>query len=174
MPGDNPNGHATGTAPPWKLVEEIKALSVADTWDRARPEWFLDHVYFADAGRCLCGHAPIVEHCVIVNRVNGNRAVVGSVCVTKFLDLPADKHFASLRRVTRDPVRTLNAKTVEFAHAQGCINDWERDFYLDTIRRYPDGYGRAWLSPKQQDCRVRINQKVLAHFRARDGGRADA
>src|SRR5262245_19948013 len=79
----NGDGHT-----PYLLRERIVALSVARSWAEANGEWDLLHAYFADEpGTCLCGHSPITEHCVLVNRRNGNTAVVGNVCVTRFLGL---------------------------------------------------------------------------------------
>jgi hypothetical protein len=146
-----------GPTAPWRLVGEIVGLSLADTWDEAKREWELDHVYFADTpGTCLCGKTPIREHCVLVNRANSNRAVVGSCCVKKFLPgLSSSRIFAGLRRVARSTGAALNEACIEYAHSKGYINDWERTFYLDTIRKRK-------LSRKQHAKRVEINERVLA------------
>src|SRR5262245_49233660 len=91
-----------GAKPPRRLVEEIIALSIADTWGEARGEWTLSDVYFTDTpGRCLCGH-PITEHCLLVNHLNGNEAVVGNHCVKRFLDIPSEPIFAGLRRIAHN------------------------------------------------------------------------
>lgn len=139
----------------FKLAQEIVARSVADDWDRARLEWTLVEVYREDeAETCLCGHYPINELCVIHNMKNGQHAVVGNVCVNKFLGLSSEKIFQGLRRIGTDEGRALNADAVMHAHERGWINDWERDFYLDTRRKRK-------LSAKQQAKRVQINRKVL-------------
>jgi hypothetical protein len=141
---------------PYRLVEEIVALSVANTWHLAKSEWALAEVYLADQpGTCLCGHYPIIEHCVLCNRENGNTAVVGNVCVTRFLGLASEVIFAGLRRITHDCGKAMNQAAIEYAHSRGWINDWERDFYLDTSRK-------GKLSPKQRAKRVEINRRVLA------------
>ena len=75
----------------FKLIEEIIALSEASNWDEAKREWALLHVYREDDPlTCLCGHFPINEICVIGNMKNGREAIVGNVCVKKFMGLPSD------------------------------------------------------------------------------------
>lgn len=139
----------------YKLAVEIVALSVADTWDEAKLEWALEDVFYSDEpGVCLCGHRPILEQCIIVNQHNGNEAIIGNVCVKRFLGLPSDKLFAAINRIAKDPSRALNTETVEYAHRKGWMNDWERKFYMDTLRK-------RGLSPKQRAKREQINQQVL-------------
>ena len=112
-------------------------------------------MYFTETpGTCLCGHSPIIEHCVIVNRLNGNSVIVGNVCVTKFLGLPSDRLFSALKRVAADNGRALNAAMIEHARSKGWINDWEREFYLDTMRK-------RRMSDKQRAKREQINRQVL-------------
>ncbi len=144
-------------SPPYRLVSRIIALSAADSWEEARQEWSLAGVFFADnhsPGTCLCGHQPIIEHCVLHNRENGNVAVVGNVCVTRFMGLPTEGIFAGLRRISRDVRKALNPAAIEFAYAVGWIDWWQRRFYLDTIRR-------RQLSEKQLAKRIEINGRIL-------------
>src|SRR5262249_40690092 len=132
-------------------------------------EWSLSHVYFAgpdEPGSCLCSHYPIIEHCVLHNRENGNTAVVGNVCVTRFLGINSEAVFAGLRRVTRDVKAGMSGGAVEYAYSKGWINDWERRFYLDTLRK-------RQLSPKQRAKRAQVNGKVLSRV-TREEGRRDA
>ena len=119
--------------PPRRLVDAIVALSVASNWGEARAEWGLDYVYLTEVpGVCLCGH-PITEHCLLVNHLNGNQVVVGNICVEQFLDLPSDKLFAALRRISADPSASLNAEVIGHAYSKGYIDEWQRSFYLDVI-----------------------------------------
>jgi hypothetical protein len=148
------DGHH-GTTAPYRLVEEIIARSVAGTWDHAKQEWALAEVCFTEEpGSCLCGHSPIRELCFLRNRLNGNEAVVGNVCVRRFLGLPSEAIFASLRRVARDSKKVLSAATVQWAFSRGWLTDWERRFCLDTCLAQK-------LSPNQRVKRAEINQKVL-------------
>jgi hypothetical protein len=141
----------------YQLVEEIIARSVADTWHEAKREWELVHIFFADPkepGTCLCGHNPIVEHCILLNRENGNKAIVGNVCVTRFMGIPVERLFTPLRRITKNRAAALNAEAIEYAYGKGWLNDWERRFYLETCRK-------RRLFPKQKAKRVQINEKIL-------------
>ena len=142
----------------YKLAEEIIGRSVADTWDEAKLEWTLDEIYEVKEPRtCLCGHFPIVEICVLKNKVNGQRAVVGNCCVKKFMGLPSQKLFDAIKRVSADESKALNAETLEHAHRKGWINDWEHRFYCDTMRKRKP-------SDKQLAKRIQINRKVLAQL----------
>jgi hypothetical protein len=159
-------GMADAEHAPWRLREEIVALSVSPDWRQARREWELAAVWFAapgEPGTCLCGHR-IVEHCVLVNRRNGNRATVGNVCVTRFMGLGSEAIFAALRRIVKDGRGALNAEAVEHAHRRGWINDWERRFYLDVIRRRSP-------SERQRTKRTEINERVLRGLSADAGAR---
>jgi hypothetical protein len=161
------DGHATEGPPPYKLVEEIVALSVANTWHDAKREWKLLGVLLTDPddpGTCLCGHYPIHDHCVLRNRLNGNEVIVGNVCVTRFVGIPTGGLFTALRRIMQDEAAALSAGAVEYAYGKRWINSWERRFYLDTLRKKK-------LSPPQREKRVEINKAVLA---CATGGRHDA
>lgn len=153
----------TATAPAvhsrFALVSAILALSAADEWDDAKREWDLEHVWFAEPDepwRCLCGHSPIREVCVIANRLTGHRAEVGNVCVQKFLGLPSGDLFAALKRVARNPAAALGPAAVGHAFDRGWINEWERSFCLNTARKRK-------LSERQRAKRVEINHRVLHH-----------
>jgi hypothetical protein len=149
-------------------VREIVALSVANTWHLAKSEWALAEVYLADQpGACLCGHRPIREHCVIVNRENGNKAVVGNCCVKRFVGLPSASIFADLRRIIGDVTKAPSQALVNHAHALGWITDWEARFALDTLRL-------RRLSARQRAKRAEINRRLLARMAQTVGGRCHA
>lgn len=140
----------------FKLFKEITALSVARTWEEAKLEWDLKHVYREDVPQtCLCGHTPIIEICVLQNRLNGNFADVGNVCVTKFLGLASDLIFSGLKRISKDGNKALNEAAINYAFEQGWINEWEKTFCFNTMRKRK-------LSIKQAAKRAEINQLVLA------------
>ena len=81
----------------YKLGRAIIALSEADRWDRARLEWWIEEIYIQrEPETCLCGHFPINELCVLRNEKNGHSAIVGNVCVKKFMKLSSDKMFAAI------------------------------------------------------------------------------
>jgi hypothetical protein len=139
----------------YQLAQAMLPLSVANSWQEAKLEWALAEVYRQDEpDTCLCGHFPINEICVLQNKKNGNRAEVGNVCVKKFLGLPSDRIFQAIRRVAEDPARALNAETILHAHQRGWISDWERTFYLDTVRK-------RVLTEKQAAKRLEVNNRIL-------------
>ena len=148
------NGHAE-----WRLIERILARSDAADWPEAKDEWDLIAVWFdrIEPGACLCGHSPIVEHCRIANRITGQRAIVGNVCVTKFMGIPAGALFRAFRRVMADPQAGLNPPAARHAHARGWITDRELRFCIDT-------FGRPRLSARQLAWRRDINIKVACRF----------
>jgi len=120
----------------FRLVTEILERSAADAWNEARHEWDLMEVYREDEPQeCLCGHTPIIEICVLRNRCTGYVVTVGNVCVTKFLGLGSNRIFEGLKRVAKNSDKALNEATTEYAHNQGWITDWERDFSLNTNRK---------------------------------------
>lgn len=139
----------------FKLIQEIISRSATDTWDEAKREWALVEVYREEKPEtCLCGHFPIIEICVLRNTKNDNEAIIGNVCVKKFLGLPSDLIFSAIGRISKDINRAVNADTVLHAHNRKWINDWDKQFYLDTCRKRS-------LSEKQKEKRVQINQKIL-------------
>lgn len=122
--------------PEFKLITEICSLSQANSWDQAKREWSLEDVYEADEPEtCLCGHFPIIEVCMLTNTLNGNSATVGNCCVKKFIGLPSDKIFQAVKRVRKDKSKSLNAAAIDHDFTKGWINNWERDFYLDIMRK---------------------------------------
>jgi hypothetical protein len=138
----------------YKLTEEIISRSEVDVWDRAKLEWSLYEVYVADEPEtCLCGHFPIIEICTLRNRLNGKFATVGNCCVKKFIGLPSDKIFQAVKRVRKDTTRSLNAEAIEHAYEKDWINDWERKFYFDIMRKRN-------LTTKQAEKKVKINEKI--------------
>lgn len=147
----------------YQLTERLIALSVGDTWDEAKLEWSLEHVWREDEpDTCLCGHFPIIEICFLRNASNFNTAIVGNCCVKKFTSLPSDLIFQAVKRIQNDIERAINVATIRHAYKKGWINDWEKNFYMDTWRKRK-------LSGAQHMKRVQINKKVLANIvRARN------
>jgi len=145
--------------PQFQLTGEIVERSVARTWDEAKLEWSLLEVYESDEPEpCLCGHYPIVELCVLLNRRNKNQATVGNCCVKKFVGLPSEKIFQAVKRVRKDKSKSLNAEAVQHAFKRGWINEWEKDFHFNIMRKRS-------LTSRQEDKKVEINQLVLLRMR---------
>jgi len=70
---------------------------------------------------CLCGHYPIIELCVLGNRLNNKTATVGNCCVKKFIGLPSDRIFQAVKRVRKDATSSMNAEAIDCAFQRGWI-----------------------------------------------------
>ena len=142
----------------YKLAEGIVELSQSDSWKIAKGEWALEDVYEANNPEtCLCGHFPIIEICVLRNKENCNTAVVGNYCVKKFIGLPSNKIFQSVKRVRKDNEKSLNVETIKLAVSKGWIKKWEAKFYIDLI-------GKRNLPPNILNAKKQINLKVLSNI----------
>ncbi|EQB62769.1 MAG: hypothetical protein RBG1_1C00001G0348 [candidate division Zixibacteria bacterium RBG-1] len=143
----------------YRLTSEIIKKSVAKNWDEAKLEWALREVYEADGPEtCLCGHYPIIELCVLENKKNGGSATVGNFCVKKFIGLPSDKIFEAVKRVRKDGTKSLNAEAIDHAYQRGWINQWEKEFYFQNMRKRK-------LSARQKEKKTQINEKMLRNMR---------
>ena len=140
----------------YKLTSKILNISESDIWDRAKLEWELSKIYFAEIPQqCLCGHSPILEICILENKFNHQMATVGNCCVKKFIGLPSDKIFQAVKRVRQDDSMALNIEAIDHAYFNSWISAWDCGFYTDTIRK-------RVLTQKQMNKRRRINAKVLS------------
>lgn len=138
-----------------QLSRAILALSKASDWETARKEWALVDIIEAETPEtCLCGHYPIIEICEIHNRLTGNTTEVGNVCVKRFLGVRSDLIFTALKRIRKDPEKSLNADAIAFFRQRKLLTDWEYGFLRDTMRKRS-------LSEKQLNVRRRINEKIL-------------
>ena len=143
----------------YKLTSNIIQLSQSDIWDIAKLEWVLKEIYEADEPEtCLCGHFPIIEVCVLSNKLNQKTTTVGNCCVKKFIGLPSDKIFQAVKRIRKDNHKSLNIEAIEHAFGKGWINEWEYNFSVDTVRKRK-------LSDKQLQTRKKINEKMLFNMK---------
>ena len=150
-----------------QLEEALLPLSKASTWREARQEWILRSIFRQDSPQtCPCGHFPIYEICVLVNRHTRNTAEVGNVCVKKFLGIRSDRIFLGLRTALLDIEKAMTREAIEHAHAQSWITNRQYTFYIETIRK-------RLLSQAQLNWRVAINRRVLANSQ-RQQPRSDA
>jgi len=138
----------------YKPTQGIISLPSSSTWDRAKLEWVLHEIYEAkEPDTCLCGKYPIIEICILRNRVNRKFATVGNCFVKKFIGLPSDKIFQAVKRVRKDSTKSLNAKAISHTHDKSWLNSWEADFYFDIMRKQN-------LTQKQTAKKVEINEKI--------------
>ncbi len=143
----------------YKLTSEILKLSKEKNWDAAKLEWRLTEIYESEEEEtCLCGHHPIKELCIIQNNITKNDAIVGNCCVNKFIGIPSEKIFQSLKSIRKDIEKSLNAESIQYAFNHNVINGWERKFYLDIMRK-------RQLTDKQLEKKININNKFLKNIR---------
>jgi hypothetical protein len=138
-----------------QLRERILAFSEAKDWEVARKEWALVDVYQSgEPDTCLCGHFPIVEICVISNRITKKSTEVGNVCVRRFLGFRSDLIFSAIKKIRKDPTKSLNADAITFFRDRSLLTTWEYGFLQNTK-------SKRNLTPAQLETRKRINNKVL-------------
>ncbi|MDO4228085.1 hypothetical protein [Neisseria sp.] len=143
----------------YKLTERIIALSQSGNWLEAKMEWKLLHVYEAtEPERCLCGHFPIIELCILQNKLNDNKTTVGNCCVKKFVGLPSHLIFEGIKRVTKDRGKALNEACIRYGYEHNWINDWEYKFCYDTKNKRN-------LSGRQLEKRKQINEKFIRNLK---------
>ena len=140
----------------YKLAKEIIELSVSDTWNNAKDEWNFEYAYYSDQmQKCLCGHYPIKNVCVLKNKLNNKQTEVGNCCVNKFLGIDdGNKIFTSIKRLKEDSTKSMSLEVLDYLFNKKVVSDFEYRFYLDTIRKRK-------LSFRQLEIREKINQKLI-------------
>jgi len=144
-----------------QLRAHILPLSKATTWEIAVREWGLSGIHEADEPEtCPCGHFPIMEICSIHNRATGRSTEVGNVCVKRFLGLRSDLIFSAIKRIRKNPDKSLNADAIAFFYERRLLNEWEYNFSQNTMRLRS-------LTSAQLSKRHDINEKILAAIKKR-------
>jgi hypothetical protein len=143
----------------FQLTSEIIRRSEAKNWDAAKLEWRLKDVYEVEEPlTCLCGHFPIIEVCILQNKLNNQLATIGNCCVKQFIGLPSDKIFKAIKQVAKENEKSLNAEALQYAYDHRWISDWEQDFYFDIMRK-------RVLTTKQTVKKLQINTKIIRNIR---------
>lgn len=142
----------------YKLKEKI--LSFSNSWDRsfAKNEWTLDNIYYIEKEEeyetCSCGHSPIQEVCIIRNIENHKTAIVGNVCVQKFINhIDSWNLFDWLKRISKNLSLWPSKELIEYALKKWYINNWEYSFCNNR-------FWKKRFTQKQLDTRKKINQKI--------------
>ena len=108
-------------------------LSEARRFDLARTVWSLVAVEISDEfDQCPCGQ-NIKEHCYIRNRVNGDEAYVGNVCINRFIQIDAGNQFDGLKRIAKDLIANANNDLIDHAYRMGYFS--EKEFQWKINRR---------------------------------------
>ena len=146
-----------------RLITALLALSQSDVWREAQLEWEFATIYQGQGDdSCLCGHTPIIELCKLRNKLNANTAIVGNCCVKRFLNMQIDQIFDAVKRIERDPRRSVNLRTLNQAISEAWITEWEYDFYKQIQKKQ---FGK--LSPKRAAKKIEVNHKILRRIRNR-------
>ncbi|MBF0231347.1 MAG: hypothetical protein HQK63_17435 [Desulfamplus sp.] len=141
-----------------ELQKKIICLSVSKDWESAQFEWLLYEIYESQTPeKCLCGHSPITEVCMLQNKYKKIFVKVGVSCVKKFLHLPSESIFQAVKRIKKYESNSLNRDAINYALEKGLINTWEYDFCISTIKKKD-------LSRKQFETRIKVNKKILLNI----------
>lgn len=157
----------------WKLPEELVALSEGTTYPKVLEEWELSYIEDLERGEesetCLCHHHPIREVCHITNHENGNTAIVGNCCVTRFETNTVFEGthliFEALKRIQKDREASANEQLIKYAFKQEILSRKDYDFYMDIWRKRS-------LSDAQLRWKVQLNERIVQSI-ARHGGRSE-
>ncbi len=145
----------------FKLIQEILKLSSAKSWDRAKTEWIIEDIFDSDNPEtCICGHHPILEVCILRNKITLSQTIVGNCCVKKFIGLPSNEIFTSIKRIKKDINKSVNKQTINYVREKNWISEWEYSFYIDTI-------SKRKMTEKQIRKRTQINQIILNRIKTR-------
>jgi len=136
------------------LVEKIISFSNSNNWLEAKLEWKLEAVYLGAPKTCLCGHFPILEVCVIKNKITNSEVIVGNSCVKKFMNLQSDRIFQSIKLIKRELFKSVNRETIQYAYDHKWITEWEGNFYLSIM-------SKRKLTVKQKNKKIDVNQRIL-------------
>ena len=139
----------------YKLIQRIMKISIATNWDDARKEWSIDQIYYDEDGdTCLCGHNPIKEVIIILNKINKKFTIIGNCCVNVVFNKDHTSIFNALRQ------NKINRKIIDHGLKQGWLNLKEYRFACDVWRC-------RILSKKQHDWFEKIRQRLV--FRMKRG-----
>eukprot|EP01040_Poterioochromonas_malhamensis_P016527 gene16527-18776_t len=152
-----------------ELHRVVIEKSETKNWVEAKQEWVLETIYDLP-GRCLCHHR-ITEHCVISNKYNHKRLIVGNVCINHFdeheLNVPANCR-ASLKRLFDNVESNANRELLDLAVRLKIISLHERDSYIEKttgegsrVRFYIDHVN---FDQDDYDFRQKINQFIKLGF----------
>lgn len=131
------------------FIMRIMAMSKSDRWTEAKKEWQIVKIALIPNSQCLCGKFPITEVITMGNKETWEKAEIGNCCVKKFFE---DKSWSKAFNALANG--KVNAQLIEHAHYKKLINDWEKEFLLNTWRK-------TKLSVKQRDKFKELNERIM-------------
>jgi len=148
-----------------KLQQRIVELSESKVFGTARIEWEVSGVYEIEQEEeletCLCGYPQIRHVCEIRNKQNGNTAIVGNSCVSRFLGPHNRAITEAVARIIKDQTRPLNAAVLDFLHERKVISPCDYEASIRSTRKRK-------LTTSLRELRTRVNSLAIAYFRRRD------
>lgn len=148
-----------------RLIDALRAAIQEESENKedfveACKEWRLSSRYVNKSPdrdgweRCICGHA-IRDVVRIVNTLNNHELVVGKHCIDRFKFIPS-RLFASLRRVEKNPDRSVSDATLNYFYIHEYITEEDYDFYMD-VKRHP----LKTLSEEQLNRKREFNEQLV-------------
>jgi len=126
-----------------QFTKVLLANSVADNYQDAIQEW----IYVGDGDNhpntCICGH-PIIQNCLVDNKLNGNRLTIGNCCIKKF----------GIQKINYNK----SAKHYMAFAAQVCTSDLE-DKLVSYLSEQLHKYGRVYMNETQKKALELITGK---------------
>ena len=143
------------------LKANLLVLSSSKDWPSAKQEWKLHDIYILEENdekeKCSCGHYPIKEVCILKNEINNNTAVVGNVCVKRFMDNIKYVDLSSILKVKKSNTKSVSENILELSYKKGYIIKKDYNFYKDIYRKRK-------LSEKQISWKQDVNDKIIKQF----------
>ena len=131
-----------------KFIQELLLNSNSNDYKQALLEWNLLYT-ITEENSCICGH-PIQKNCILVNKYNRNKIVVGSSCVKKFFG----RDYSDLFKMQNIIKRFYNLNLILTAKNSNVITEWEYRF-LNSIVGFPR------YSKKQEITFYKIHKKIM-------------
>lgn len=141
-----------------KLQEEIIKLSESKDWESAKQEWEIDHIWW-NKSHCLCNH-DITQNIRIANTINGNKTIVGNVCINHFLGWDLSGVFSCLSRIKKDLDTPWNAPLALWLGYKNVFSKYE----LPIAITHCCGSLDTEKKNRSQEIRHDYNKRVLAQL----------
>ncbi|WP_286774992.1 MULTISPECIES: hypothetical protein [Sphingobacterium] len=130
-----------------KFEKNLLKLSLSTNYEQAKKEWVFKK-YSATEEICVCGQ-HLQRHLIFVNKVNNNKAIIGSSCADKFIDVKIGVNFTNgLKKLQTNKYAIISYSLLMHLHDNELITDNDIDEYQE----------KKWDKVKE------INEILLAHI----------